>query len=87
MEYLVGLSALIGSVESFTWSQVAGRFLFDPDMRRRLLQNNPYAGAEVAQKLGEAIQRGYWQASDQERQQLKEAYLEIENWIESGVEG
>ena len=86
VEYLVGLSALTGSVESFTWSQVAERFLFDPVMRRRLLENNPYAGAEVAQKLGEAIQRGYWQASDQERQQLKEAYLEIEDWIESGGE-
>lgn len=86
VEYLVGLSALTSSVESFIWSQVAGRFVFDPDMRRRLLENNPYAGAEVAQKLGEAIQRGYWQATDRERQQLKEAYLEIENWIETGGE-
>lgn len=85
VEYLVGLEALTQSVESFTWSQVAANYLFDAAMRHRLLQNNPYATAEVAQKLAEAIQRGYWEASEDERQQLKLAYLEIENWIEEGA--
>ena len=50
-------------------------------MRRRMLENNPYAEAELAQKLGEAIRRGYWQPTDEEQQQLREAYMEIEACI------
>jgi cobaltochelatase CobN/magnesium chelatase subunit H len=87
VEYLIGLSALTRSMDSDLWSQVASRLLLDAEMRRRLLQNNPYATAEIAQRLAEAIERGYWQASDQERQQLREVYMEIEHWIEAGGEG
>lgn len=84
VEYLIGLSALTRSVDSALWSRVADRLLFDPEMRRRLLQNNPYAAAEIARRLSEAVHRGYWEASDHERQQLQEAYLEIEHWLEKG---
>lgn len=82
VEYLIGLDATTRSVGSGTWSQVAERYIFDAEMRQRLLENNPYAGAEIAQKLGEAMQRGYWEASEEEERQLKEAYLEIESWVE-----
>jgi len=36
-------------------------------MRQRLLGNNPYATAEIAEKLGEAQQRGYWEATPEEQ--------------------
>ncbi|MCS7179550.1 MAG: magnesium chelatase subunit H [Anaerolineae bacterium] len=82
VEYLIGLSALTRSVDSSLWSRVAECLVFDPEMRRRLLQNNPYAAAEIARRLSEAVHRGYWEASDQELQHLREAYLEMERWLE-----
>ncbi len=82
--YLVGLDATTRSVGSTTWRQVAERYVFDDVLRRRMLENNPYASADLVQTLGEAIQRGYWDATEEEQRQLKEAYLEIETWIEAG---
>jgi cobaltochelatase CobN/magnesium chelatase subunit H len=82
IEYLVGLEATTRSVGDPTWHRVADRYILDEAMRRRLLENNPYATAEVAQTLGEARQRGYWEPTPEEAQALKEAYLEIESWIE-----
>ncbi len=84
VSYLVGLEATTQSVGTPTWSRVAARYMFDERMRQRLLENNPYASADLAQTLGEAIQRGYWDASEEEQRQLQEAYLDIETWIEMG---
>jgi len=80
--YLMGLEATTRAVGSQTWRQVAARYVFDAEMRRRLLENNPYASAELAQSLGEAIQRGYWEATEEEQRMLQQAYMEIETWIE-----
>jgi cobalamin biosynthesis Mg chelatase CobN len=83
VEYLIGLDATTRSVGTRTWSSVAGRYIFDEAMRRRLVENNPYAAAEIAQKLAEAMERGYWDATEEEERQLKDAYLEIEEWVEA----
>ncbi|MGF1520347.1 MAG: magnesium chelatase subunit H [Nodosilinea sp.] len=82
VEYLVGLEATTRSVGAATWRKVAQRFAFDPALRDRLLQNNPYATAEIVQKLGEAEHRGYWQPTESEKQQLAEIYHDIEQKIE-----
>ena len=85
VEYLIGLDALTQSVGSATWSKVAKRFVFDDDMRQRLMENNPYAEAEIIRKLGEADHRGYWQPTDAEREKLQEIYHDIEAQIEMGT--
>jgi len=84
VEYLLGLDATTGSVGENTWRKVAQRFVFDQAMRERLQTNNPYATAEIVQKLGEANYRGYWQPTEAETEQLKEVYREIERAIELG---
>ncbi len=84
VEYLIGLDATTRSIGTQTWSKVARCYLFDEELRRRMLENNPYAEAEVAQRLAEAERRGYWQPTEEELNQLKAAYLEIESWIEGG---
>jgi cobaltochelatase CobN len=82
VEYLLGLDATTKSVGTATWSKVAQRFVFDRDMRLKLRANNPYAEAEVIQKLAEADYRGYWKATQKERIQINEAYMDVESWIE-----
>ena len=85
VEYLIGLDATTRSVGTATWSKVAKRFVFDPEMRQRILENNRYAEAEIIRKLGEADYRGYWDATETEREQLKEIYHDIETQIELGL--
>jgi magnesium chelatase H subunit len=82
VEYLLGLDATTKSVGTTTWSKVAQRFIFDSEMRERLRANNPYAEAEVIKKLSEADYRGYWQPTATEREQIKEAYMDAESYIE-----
>ncbi|TVP63366.1 MAG: magnesium chelatase subunit H [Nodularia sp. (in: Bacteria)] len=83
VEYLLGLDATTQSVGTATWSKVAQKFVFNPEMRDRLRANNPYAEAEVIKKLSEANYRGYWQATPEEQAQLKAAYTDIDTWIEN----
>lgn len=82
VEYLIGLDATTHSVGTATWSKVAKGFVFEPEMRQRLQENNPYAVAEIIRKLGEADYRGYWQPTEVERQKLKEIYHDVEAQIE-----
>ncbi len=82
VEYLIGLEATTQSVGQKTWQRVAHRYILDEIMRKRLLENNPYATAEIAEKLGEAQQRGYWEATPEEQATLRDAYLQNETWIE-----
>jgi cobaltochelatase CobN len=82
VEYLIGLSATTNAVENWIWSDVAKRYILDPKMRKRLVLNNKWATAEIVERLLEANKRGYWKATEEEIERLKEAYLEIEGWIE-----
>jgi len=82
VEYLIGLDATTHSVGTGIWETVAKRFIFDAEMRQRLQTNNPYAVVEIIRKLGEADYRGYWQATENDRDQLKDIYHDIESQIE-----
>jgi cobaltochelatase CobN len=54
-------------------------------MRRRLIENNRFAAAEVMERLFEAEKRGYWDATEDELEELRSAYLEVEGDIEDVV--
>lgn len=82
VEYQIGFAATTNKVDNWIWSEIAERYVFDEEMRQRLMENNRYATAEILERLFEAERRGYWEATEDELQQLKQAYLEIEGWIE-----
>ena len=82
VENLLGLAATTNVVENWVWSGVAQRYVFDEEMWRRLMENNHWAAKEIAERLLETERRGYWQATEEEIGKLKQAYLEIEEWIE-----
>jgi cobaltochelatase CobN len=56
-------------------------------MQQWLKQVNPYALQNILDKLLETIQRGMWTTSDQMKQDLESAYLDIEGDIEETLEG
>jgi len=82
LENVLGLAATTNAVDSWIWSSIARRFVFDEDMRRRLIENNRFAAAEVMGRLFEAEERGYWDATEDELEDLRSAYLEAEGDIE-----
>ncbi|MDH7597323.1 MAG: magnesium chelatase subunit H [Methanothrix sp.] len=84
IENMLGLAATTHSVESWIWSSIAERYIFDEIMRKRLLENNQYAAVKIGEWLMEAYRRGYWNANDDEMERLRRICLEMEGEIEAG---
>lgn len=82
VEYLLGLQATTGSVKTWLFDQAAKTLLFDERMRRRLTKNNSYATLELAERMLEVHNRGYWQATPEEIDKLKALILDMETWLE-----
>jgi cobalamin biosynthesis Mg chelatase CobN len=70
---LLGLSATVG-VPQGLWQQVFERYLDDAELFSRLCDNNPTAAGQVARRLAEADERGFWQPSPEARQTVRERY-------------
>ena len=85
VEYQLGLAATTNKVESWMWSSVTETYLFDEEMLKRMKENNPFAVMEIMNRLFEAQQRGYWEATEEELERLKELYLQLEGEIEERV--
>lgn len=86
VEYLLGLAATTHAVESWVFSAVTERYVLDEAMFGRLAHNNRFAAEALLQRLAEAAQRGYWQATEAELQALKERYLTLEGLIEERLD-
>lgn len=82
VENVLGLAATTNRVDNWIWSKVAERYIFDEKMRKRMEENNRWATVEIIKRLFEANKRGYWQASKEEWEKLRKAYLELEGSIE-----
>ena len=82
VENALGLAATSHVVDDWVWSSIAQRYVFDDRMRERIVENNRFAAAELVGRLIEAESRGYWKATDDEKDRLRAAYLKIEGEIE-----
>jgi cobaltochelatase CobN len=82
VENLIGLSATTGSVDSWIFSSVKETLLDNQEMYERLKKNNSFATHEIMERLLEANKRGYWDATEEELEELKIKYLEIEGDLE-----
>jgi len=82
LENVLGLAATTHSVDNWIWSSIADRYIFDEEVRERLIENNRFAAVEIAERLLEAEKRGYWDATEEEMEKLRDAYLQMEGDIE-----
>jgi cobaltochelatase CobN len=85
LENVLGLAATTHSVDNWIWSSIADRYIFDEEIRERLLENNRFAAVEIAERLFEAEKRGYWDATEEEMEKLRDAYLQMEGDIEESL--
>ncbi len=82
LNYTLGWSATSGQVDNFVYEESNETFINDPEMRRRLMEMNPHSFRRIVGTLLEVNGRGYWETSDENIEQLKELYQEVEDRIE-----
>jgi cobaltochelatase CobN len=87
MDVIIGWDATADVMEDWMYERIAGKYALDPKMQEWLKEVNPYALQNILDKLLETIQRGMWNATEDMRDRLRDAYLEIEGEIEETIEG
>lgn len=80
-----GFAATSGEVDNFVFQDANDTFIADEEMQKRLLDLNPNSFRDMVTTFLEAAGRGYWDASDEDLDKLRELYSEVEDRIE-GVE-
>jgi cobaltochelatase CobN len=87
MDIIIGWDATADVMEDWMYERIAGKYALDPKMQEWLKEVNPYALQNILDKLLETVQRGMWNATEEMRDRLRDAYLEIEGDIEEITEG
>ena len=81
-ENIMGLAATTGAVEQWVYNDLCATYAENEEMRRRMAENNPYAYMEILEQMEEYTRRGYWDATEEQLEAIRRAYLETENRIE-----
>ncbi len=81
-ENVMGLAATTGAVEQWVYNDLCEKYAQDEEMCRRMAENNPYAYMDILEQMEEYSRRGYWDASEEQLEAIRNAYLETENTIE-----
>lgn len=81
-ENIIGLTATTNQIESRTFSDLEKCYVEDDKLKERMQKSNRWAYLNMLNRLAEANNRGYWQATEEELQTLQRVYLETEGEIE-----
>ena len=77
-----GWEATTQEVDDWIFDDITKTFILDDEMRKFFEENNPWALEEIGRRLLEVYERGLWDADPDVIDGLKNAYLEMEGWIE-----
>ncbi|CAG9463514.1 unnamed protein product [Pedinophyceae sp. YPF-701] len=81
----MGWSATSGQVDNWVYDEANSTFIEDEEMAKRLMDTNPASFRKLVSTFLEAYGRGYWDATDEQLERLKQLYMDTEDKIE-GVE-
>ena len=81
-ENVMGFASTTDAVQSDTFSRLTACYAGDEKLRHRMQESNRWAYLKMMERLMEARNRGYYQASEEELAQIQEAYLEAEGEAE-----
>ena len=81
-----GWEATTEEVDDRIFDDITRTFVLDARMRQFFAVENPWALEEIGRRLLEAHGRGLWDADPDVLEGLRAAYLEIEGWIEDGMD-
>lgn len=84
-DFLFGYDATAHVVEDWMYEKVSEAYVLDESMRQFLLESNPWALKDIAERLLEAAQRELWEQPNPETiQALMDALLQTEAYLEEG---
>lgn len=81
----MGWSATSGMVDNWVYDEANSTFIEDPDMAKRMMDLNPNSFRKLVATFLEANGRGYWDATPEQIEKLRQMYTDVEDKIE-GVE-
>lgn len=84
-ENVMGLSATTGSVDPWIYDDLDKTYVENEDLRARMAENNPHAYMKLLEQMMEYSNRGYWNASDQQIERIKDIYLSMEEELEGEI--
>lgn len=86
IDFLFAYDATAQCVENYMYEGVAEAYLFDDAVQEFIRSKNPWALRDMAERLLEANQRGFWQQANQTTlEQLRAIVLEAEGVIEGHI--
>ncbi|WP_312699130.1 cobaltochelatase subunit CobN [Sedimentibacter sp.] len=83
IDYVFGWDATTEVIDDLTYQKITESFIENEDYNQWLKDANPWAAQNIIERLLEAIDRGLWQADDEQRQKLIRHYLDNEAVLES----
>jgi cobaltochelatase CobN len=83
VDYLFAYDVTARCVEDFMYQGVAEAYIFDEKVQQFIQEKNPWALRDMAERLLEANQRGFWEQVNQETlDKLREIAYQVEGQLE-----
>ena len=82
VENILGLAATTHKVDNWIWNKAYNQYIENEEIKNALTENNRFAMMDIIKNMLQAEQRGYWDADEEQIEQLKKLYLDLENWVE-----
>lgn len=84
-ENVMGLAATTNSVDEWIYDDLHESYVENEELRNRMIENNPHAYMNILEQMMEYNTRGYWDATQEQLDKIKQVYLEIEDKIEETI--
>ncbi|MDY6781488.1 MAG: magnesium chelatase subunit H [Cyanobacteriota bacterium] len=82
MTALIGWGGTVNFTDTWVYDRAAETYAFDPQMAAKLREANPEAFRNIVGRMLEAHGRGFWAATDEQLQQLRDLYERADEKLE-----
>ena len=80
-----GWDATTDAVDDRIFDDITKTFVANEENRQFFMENNPWALEEMSRRLLEACDRGLWNPEDGLLEEIQDAYLELEGFLEEDM--
>ncbi|MDQ0252739.1 cobaltochelatase CobN [Evansella vedderi] len=81
-ENILGLAATTNKVDNWIFNRLHSTYIENEELKKRCTENNRWAYLHMVETLLESNQRGYWEATEEQLNELRNTYLDLEGSME-----